>query len=330
MPLEPIVANVIETLIYSRSTGLSALAVVVAALFWTWLWGIVGLLLATPITVCLVVLGRYIRPLQFLDILLGNRPVLSPQESLYQRLLAHNPEEATEQAEEFARETSIAAFFDTVAIPALAMAQADTDRGVLTPHQRAVIAEGFSALLDNLAEDSARSGARPEGAGCSRENGTGAEEAPIAIIAARNELDLAASWLLEHLLRQRGYRASVYAPDALSNFAVDELPLRGVSVICLSLLSASSAAQLRYLVRRLRRRARRARIVIGFWDHRDNADFPVADAASATAADRVVTSLSDALAEIEAALAKPYGETAANAPESNVTGASELQALTGP
>ena len=207
--IELIVANVVETLIYSRSTGLSALAVVAAALFWTWLWGIVGLLLATPITVCLVVLGRYIRPLQFLDILLGNRPVLSPQESLYQRLLAHNPEEATEQAEEFARETSIAAFFDTVAIPALAMAQADTDRGVLTPHQRAVIAEGFSALLDNLAEDGIAE-RRAAGPAATREDGIGAEEAPIAIIAARNELDLAASWLLEHLLRQRGYRAAVY------------------------------------------------------------------------------------------------------------------------
>ena len=122
------------------------------------------------------------------------------------------------------------------------------------------------------------------------------------MIAARNELDLAAAWLLEHLLRKRGYRAAVYAPDALSSFAVDELPLRGVSVICLSLLSANSAAQLRYLVRRLRRRARRARIVIGYWDRRDDADFSVADATAATAADRVVTSLSDALAEIEAAL----------------------------
>ncbi len=109
--VELIVANIVEPLVYSRTTGLSAIAVVVAALFWTWLWGIVGLLLATPMTVCLVVLGRYLRPLQFLDILLGNRPVLSPQESLYQRLLAGNPEEATEQAEEFAREKSIESVF---------------------------------------------------------------------------------------------------------------------------------------------------------------------------------------------------------------------------
>ncbi len=145
------------------------------------------------------------------------------------------------------------------------------------------------------------------------------------MIAARNELDLAAAWLLEHLLRQRGNRAAVYGPDALSNLAVDELPLRGVSVICLSLLSASSAAQLRYLVRRLRRRARRARIVIGYWDHRDAADFSVADAISATAADRVVTTLSDALAEIEAALTPQHDGSRGDA--SNGGG---LKALTGP
>lgn len=325
--VELIVANVVETLVYSRSTGLSALAVVAAALFWTWLWGVVGLLLATPITVCLVVLGRYLRPLQFLDILLGNRPVLSPQESLYQRLLARNPEEATEQAEEYARDTSLAAFFDAVAIPALAMAQADTDRGVLTPHQRTVIAEGFSVLLDNLAEDAV---AERRPGGLLREDGIGGEEPPIAVIAARNELDLAASWLLEHLLRQRGWRAAVYAPDALSNFAVDELPLRGVSVICLSLLSAGSAAQLRYLVRRLRRRARRARIVIGYWDHRGDADFSIADATSTTNADRVVTSLSDALAEIEATLTGEHDNAGDNAAGSNATGSPELKALTGP
>ena len=76
------IGNIVEPWVYSRSTGLSAVAVVAAAVFWTWLWGIVGLLLATPLTVCLVVLGRYMPQLQFLDILLGNRPVLSPQESL--------------------------------------------------------------------------------------------------------------------------------------------------------------------------------------------------------------------------------------------------------
>jgi predicted PurR-regulated permease PerM len=322
--IELIVSNIVETVVYSRTTGLSAIAVIAAALFWTWLWGIIGLLLATPITVCLVVLGRYIRQLQFLDILLGNRPVLSPQESFYQRLLARNLGEATEQAEEFAREKSIEAFFDAVAVPALAMAQADTDRGALIPHQRSVIAGGFTAVLDNLAEDGGAARRRAGADGSFEEDGTGAE-APVAVIAVRNELDLAAAWLLEHLLRQRGHRAAVYASDGLSSLAVDELPVRGVSVICLSLLGGDSPAQLRYLVRRLRRRARRARIVVGYWDHRDDAGFSVADTTAATAADRTVTSISDALTEIEAALAQ--GRDGAG---ENPADESGLTAVTGP
>jgi predicted PurR-regulated permease PerM len=323
---ELVVANVVEPLVYSRSTGLSAVAVIAAAVFWTWLWGVIGLLLATPVTVCLVVLGRYVRNLQFLDVLLGNRPVLSPEESLYQRLLARNPEEATEQAEEFARETSIEAFFDSVAVPALALAQADADRGALAPYQRAVIAEGFAALLDNLAEDAP---ATPLAAmrGPLRGADAARDAAAVALIAARNELDLAAAWLLQYLLRVRGHRTVVYSPDAVSAFAVDELPLRGISVVCLSLVSTSSTTQLRYLVRRLRRRARRATIVIGNWGHRSDPAFSAAEATAATAADRVVTSLAEALAAIEAALPssdiRPRSDNEPEAPP-------DLKALTGP
>jgi len=290
--MEAVTANVIEPWIYARTTGLSSVAVVAAATFWTWLWGPVGLLLATPLTVCLAVLGRYLPPLRFLDILLGNQPVLSPQESFYQRLLARDPEEATEQAEEFAKEKSIEAFFDEVAIPALALAQADSDRGVLAGHRRAIIAEGFAAILDNLAEDGL---VEPEEAET--------EGPPVACIAARNELDLAAAWLLQHLLRLRGHRAVVFSPDALSTFNIDRLPLRGASIVCLSMVSTTSPARARYLVRRIRRRARRARLIIGLWGP-ERADFPSADAAVASAADAVVTSLAAALAEIEAALAE--------------------------
>jgi predicted PurR-regulated permease PerM len=291
---ETVTANFIEPWIYGRTTGLSSVAVVVAATFWTWLWGPVGLLLATPLTVCLVVLGRYLPPLRFLDILLGNRPVLSPQETFYQRLLARDPEEATEQAEEFAREKSIEAFFDEVAIPALVLAQADSDRGVLAGHRRAVIAEGLASILDNLAEDGLVESDEAEGEG-----------PRIACLAARNELDLAAAWLLQHLLRLRGYRAVVFSPDALSTFNIDRLPLCGAGVVCLSMVSTTSPARARYLVRRIRRRARRARLIIGLWGP-ERADFHVADAIVATAADGVVTSLAAAIAEIEAALAESH------------------------
>jgi predicted PurR-regulated permease PerM len=287
--MELVIANVVEPWIYGRTTGLSAVAVVAAAVFWAWLWGIVGLLLATPLTVCIVVLGRYVPHLQFLDVLLGNQPVLSPEESLYERLLARDPEEATEQAEEFAREKSLVAFFDEVAIPALAMAQADSDRGVLSDRRRAIVAEGFAAILDNLAE---------EGSG---EPGDG-EAAPwIACLAARDELDLAAAWLLQHLLRRQGYRVQVFAPDALSAFNIDQLPLEGAAVVCVSLLSTTSAAGARYLVRRIRRRARRATVMLGFWGRRSS-EFAAEEALTVTAADRVVITLLAAVTEIEQVL----------------------------
>jgi hypothetical protein len=246
--------------------------------------------------------------LRFLDILLGNQPVLSPQESLYQRLLARDPEEATEQAEEFAREKSIEAFFDEVAIPALVLAQADSDRGALSGHRLAVVAEGFAAILDNLTEDGLVENGRKDRDG-----------APIACLAARNELDLAGAWLLQHLLRLRGHRAVVFSPDALSTFNLDRLPLRGAAVVCLSMVSTTSAARARYLVRRIRRHARRARLIIGLWGP-ERTDFPSADAIVAAAADGVVTTLAAALAEIETALTEaPHPRLAIEKPAERLT-----------
>jgi predicted PurR-regulated permease PerM len=288
--LELTLANVIEPWIYGRTTGLSPVAVLLASVFWTWLWGPIGLLLATPLTVCLVVLGRYMPQLQFLEILLGDRPVLSPEETLYQRFLARDPEEATEQAEEFARQKSIEAFFDEVAIPALVMAQADSDRGALSAERRALIAAGFATILDNLTED-------PVGDADEDDK----SEPLIACLAGRNELDLAAAWVLQHLLRRRGHRVVVFSPDAVSTFNIDQLPLQGAAVVCLSLVSTGATARARYLVRRIRRRARRAHLVIGFWG-RDQAEFSVEEATIATAADTVVTTLTAAVAGIEAAL----------------------------
>ena len=105
--LELISGNIIEPWLYGASTGLSSIAILAAAIFWTWLWGPVGLLLSTPLTVCLVVLGRHVKQFGFLNVLLGSEPVLEPSESLYQRLLAGDPDEATERAEEYLKTHSV-------------------------------------------------------------------------------------------------------------------------------------------------------------------------------------------------------------------------------
>ena len=148
--LELLINNVVEPWLYGSRTGLSPLAIIVAAIFWTWLWGPLGLLLSTPLTVCLVVLGRHVPQFEFLDVLLGNEPVLEPHQQLYQRLLAGDPVEATDRAEAFLDENSVLSFYETVAVPALALGEQDRARGVLTEDRRIRVAESAQALVDNL------------------------------------------------------------------------------------------------------------------------------------------------------------------------------------
>lgn len=127
--VEPIVGHVVEPMVYGHSTGLSPVAVVASATFWTALWGPIGLVLATPLTVCLVVLGRHVERLEFLDVMFGDRPALSPPEIFYQRMLAGDPTEASEKAEEFLKERSLSSYYDEVALKGLQLAQADAERG---------------------------------------------------------------------------------------------------------------------------------------------------------------------------------------------------------
>ncbi|MET0878354.1 MAG: AI-2E family transporter, partial [Tardiphaga sp.] len=129
--IEPAVGHVIEPMVYGRSTGLSPVAVVVSATFWTALWGPIGLVLATPLTVCLVVLGRHVERLSFLDVMFGDRPALSPPEIFYQRMLAGDPTEAAEKAEQFLKERSLLSYYEEVGLKGLQLAQADLDRGTL-------------------------------------------------------------------------------------------------------------------------------------------------------------------------------------------------------
>ena len=129
--VEPLVSQVIEPLLYGRSTGLSPVAVVVSATFWTALWGPIGLVLATPLTICLVVLGRHVENLKFLEVMFGDRPPLSPPQLFYQRMLAEDPAEALDNAEQFLKERPLAAYYDEVVLKGLKLAQADLDRGAL-------------------------------------------------------------------------------------------------------------------------------------------------------------------------------------------------------
>jgi Predicted permease len=146
---EPIIGQLVEPMLYGRSTGLSPISVVISAIFWGWLWGPVGLILSTPLTLCLVVLGRHVKQLEFLNVLFGDRPALTRVENFYQRVLAGDPDEVQEHAEELLKEMSLSSYYDEVALKGLELAARDLARGVLTRPQVERIKEAVTTWLGN-------------------------------------------------------------------------------------------------------------------------------------------------------------------------------------
>jgi predicted PurR-regulated permease PerM len=276
--LELVSNNFVEPWLYGSSTGLSPLAIMTAAIFWTWLWGPIGLLLSTPLTVCLVVLGRHVQQFAFFDVLLGSEPVLDPHESLYQRLLAGDSDEAIERAEEYLEERPLLSFYEDVAIPALALVERDRARGVLDDRQRALVASGAVTLVDDLSEHEDESPSEDEDAVLSDDGDTepaaplpapvalGPEwqDQPILCAGGRGNIDDAASAILAQLFERCGVGVRVVPFDSMGLSAYATLDLSGVRVVCLSFMNPDSLAHARYLVRRLRRRTD-AKILVGFW-----------------------------------------------------------------
>jgi hypothetical protein len=256
--LEAIMGQVVEPLVYGRSTGMSALAVVVAAIFWTWLWGPIGLILSTPLTLCFMVLGRHVERLEFLDILLGDRPALRPEESFYQRMLAGDPDDAREQAEQFLKDDSLVVYYDQVAVPGLQRATADALRGALAGEQVERVLESAFALIEDLVDE-----AQPDAP--STESWQ-ADRGTVLCIAGRGPMDEAAARMLAQLLGERGIAARVVPHRAVSRSELAALQLRDTAMLCLCYLDLEGGvSHVRYLLRRLRRILPDLPILVGLW-----------------------------------------------------------------
>jgi len=287
--VEPIVGHVIEPLVYGQSTGLSPVAVVASATFWTALWGPIGLVLATPLTVCLVVLGRHVERLEFLDVMFGDRPALSPPEIFYQRMLAGDPTEASEKAEEFLKERSLSSYYDEVALKGLRLAQADVERGALDPERQIKIRDAVREFAGNISEHDDRlppkinpttdveatsavetvaEDAPYENLPVLRREDLPPEwqgEHPVLCVAGRSLVDEAAAIMLGQLSTAHGLSARVEGAEALSTANIFRLETRGVAIVCLVYMDATSPAHMRYSVRRLRRKLPEATIILGCW-----------------------------------------------------------------
>jgi len=258
----------VEPLLYGNSTGLSPVSVVVAAIFWSWLWGPVGLILSTPLTLCLVVVGRHVEHLEFLDVMLGNRPALTPVESFYQRMLTADQDEARDHAEQMLKERSLTAYYDQVALPGLELAAIDAQRGTLAPEQLERIKETIKELVEDLADRNDEP-APPTEEQPPQEPEFSPQwqgETPVLCIAGRGPLDEAAASMLAQLLGKQGIGARTAPYAATTRSHIGELDAKGVRMICVSYLDITGKqAHLRYLLQRVRQRLPSIPILVGLW-----------------------------------------------------------------
>lgn len=260
--VEPLIGHVIEPMLYGHSSGLSPVAVVVSATFWTWLWGPIGLILATPLTMCLVVLGRHVERLKFLEVLLGDRPALSPSESAYQRMLAGDPIEATEQAQSLLKERTLTEYYEQILMGALRLAWADSQRGRLDQPATQRIRNTVSEVVEDLeshtdSRNAPLEGASPAGNLTQLEESVSAEVSPlppvnqvqgtVLCIPGLGLLDEIVAMPFVQLLRRQGIPAEAREMETLET--------KGVALICLCYLEHATPAQLHYTSRRLRRKA---------------------------------------------------------------------------
>jgi len=265
--VEPFTAYVVEPLLYGHSTGLSPASVIVAAIFWTWLWGPIGLILSTPLTLCLVVMGRHVKSLEFFDVLLGDRPPLSAVDTFYQRILANNPDGAIAKSEALLADRSLLEYYDTVVLPALRLAAVDEANGKLSSARATEMTRSMRAVIDELSEHvDAPAGGDPPALAVTPANATGV----VACVAGRGPFDDAVAAMLTQSLARRGQASRQIPYSAVARDAIAKLDLSDVRVFLVSYLElAGTPTRLRSLVARLHAQAPAARIVVGLWPEGD-------------------------------------------------------------
>jgi predicted PurR-regulated permease PerM len=301
--LELVTANVIEPLLFGHGTGVSPIALLVAAAFWTWIWGALGLVLSTPLTVCLVVLGQHVPRLRFLAVLLGDEPPLEPHVSYYQRLLARDQEEARQVAVEHARNSDPACLYDDVLLPALALARRDRQHAGLTAEDEAFIVKATKELLDHLGLENPADKTESNGAPASAEKPT--ENTPILILGcpAHHEAEELSLHLLARLLQPVGYRVEVVSTKVLASELAASIERECPALVVIAILPPGGVVQARYLCKRLRKRFANLPLVVGYWGDERHYD-SILMRLQAAGASCVTTSLLQTRTQIRA-LAKP-------------------------
>jgi len=321
--MELSIANVVEPWLYGAHARVSPLAIVASAIFWSWLWGPIGLLLSMPLTVCLVVVGQHVPRLSFLSVLLGDEPALTPEVRFYQRLLARDEAEAWELADARLKETSLEDLYDNVLIPALILAKEDRHRQELDDTRASSLFQSMRDLLEDLAGRSipapvtvvpereadvtARVSVEVEaapGAATAPPVAT-AEVAPlpkVLCIPAHDEADELAAIMLAQLLGRQGLSAEVVSFNTLASERIAAVAAREAGLVCVSALPPQALLRARYLCTRLCAQHPKLKLIAGLW-HDSAAPVLAAARLPEVTADGVTTTLAAAVARI-AALAR--------------------------
>ncbi|RYF47602.1 MAG: AI-2E family transporter, partial [Cytophagaceae bacterium] len=279
--LELVSNNVVEPLLYGASTGLSAISLIAAAVIWTALWGPVGLMLSTPLTVCLLVLGRNLPQLRFLEVLLGSAPALDTSARIYQRLIADDVDEAIELANIEIEKSSVLAFYNAAGIETLRLANVEHRKYASADH-RLRLASGMDLLLEELREQYPAN--------------VTVDGKTVVCIGGKTEIDTLAGEMVAHALALEGV-AAVSKPTASVNANyIAKLDLEGTEIVCLSFFAQSAAIPARHACRRLKRRFPHIEIVLALW----NAPLEVVadNALEKSESGAVVTSIEEAVYRI--------------------------------
>lgn len=263
LTLELLTANILEPLLFSHTTGTSPLALLFAAAFWLWIWGPIGLVLSTPLTVCLLVLGRYVPGLAFFDVMLGSGQVLDADMRYYQRLLARDEDEAIEIVEEHLRAEPVERLYDDVLLLALARMKRDRERGDLRPGDEELIYRVTGEIVEEQAE-------APE----SEKGDATTARARVVVLGcpARDEADELALRMLQNLFAPTGCKMEIVSIKKLSAEVIAQVRQQRPAVVCVASVPPGGTAQARYLCKRLRAQAPEAKIIVGRWGQKEEVD----------------------------------------------------------
>ncbi|MFL5242791.1 MAG: AI-2E family transporter [Gemmataceae bacterium] len=310
--LEIVVANVVEPLLFGHSTGVSPFALLVAAAFWLFMWGPVGLILSTPLTVCLVVLGKYVPQLEFFDVALSDEPVLDPEVSYYQRLLAHDQDEAIELVEQHIEEKPLETVYEEVLLPAIVLARRDEERGDLSEHDAKYVFESTRDTLRNIvapvvATEQGEEGKKPPSKEC----------VTILGCPATDEADELALEMFQSFLFRNGCQFEMLSSHTLTSEIPAKIEEFRPALVIISAIPPGALAHARYLCKRLRSRFPDLKMLVGRWGAKGDSG-RIQDRLSSAGADYVGFTFEESRSQIVPLIqvaASPDAEPAGKKPE---------------